>query len=231
MFGLAVAALLGRQAVISDDFQLSRDVYHSFVAPNELGEHGVPARWMVFAWSVACAAFGYAMLWAIGWLGRMIFHKEAMGGGDVKLFGFLGAYLGAIDCVWILFLSALLGSALGLSLILTHKLLHKDEYEELALGTGETVKLPWRTVDFRSRAGRQSDAGITSIEAPQDAEASDQQGSAAPEPIHLRIARRTSRQLHHFPYGPYIAVAALIVLFCHEWLDRATREYLMIPFK
>jgi endoglucanase Acf2 len=36
--------------------------------------------------------------------------------------------------------------------------------------------------------------------------------------------------MHHFPYGPYIAVAAFVVLVSHDWIERNTREFLMLPF-
>jgi hypothetical protein len=44
----------------------------------------------------------------------------------------------------------------------------------------------------------------------------------------IRVARRTSRQLHHFPYGPYIALAAVVLLFAFPQLDLWLREYLWL---
>lgn len=37
---------------------------------------------------------GGAILWITGWLGSVIFRKDAMGGGDVKLLAMVGAFLG-----------------------------------------------------------------------------------------------------------------------------------------
>ncbi|MGI8907795.1 MAG: prepilin peptidase [Candidatus Sumerlaeaceae bacterium] len=239
VFAIATAAVLGRHAAIAQDIVLSRDIYHSFFSPNQLSDNIALTRPLVLVWSIAGAAFGYAMLWCVGLLGRIMFHKEALGGGDIKLFAFLGAYLGAMNCVWILFLSTFLGAVIGLTLILTHKLLRRDEYQELVLPRAAAVKTPWRTVDFRSRAQTQLDA-VASLGTPsppdEGVQQSDEQRSTGnvsePEQsaIVLRIARRTVRQMHHIPYGPYIAVAAVVVLVCHEWIDRNAREFLMLPF-
>ena len=50
-------------------------------------------------------AAGGAILLATGWLGNLIFRKESMGGGDVKLLAMIGAFLGAKETVWVFFLS------------------------------------------------------------------------------------------------------------------------------
>lgn len=67
------------------------------------------------------AATGFGILWAVGKIGTLLFRKEAMGFGDVKLMGALGAFLGAPAVFFILFVSALLGSVFGVTLILLGK--------------------------------------------------------------------------------------------------------------
>lgn len=67
--------------------------------------------------SVVGAVTGFGILWAVGVIGKLMFRKEAMGFGDVKLLGAIGAFLGASAVVFVLFLSALLGSVVGLTLI------------------------------------------------------------------------------------------------------------------
>jgi len=67
----------------------------------------------------ACgAAAGYLGCLLVALIGERLFGKEAMGGGDLKLLGGVGAWtgaLGALDCI---FIAAFLGSAYGLGRIL-----------------------------------------------------------------------------------------------------------------
>ena len=71
-----------------------------------------------FSWSLASAMVGALTLLAVAWLGTMLFKKEAMGMGDVKLLAAMCAFLGAMSITWILPLSAGFGAILGVSLIL-----------------------------------------------------------------------------------------------------------------
>jgi len=64
--------------------------------------------------SLSGAAVGAGTIWGIGWIGSIIFRKPAMGFGDVKWMGFLGATLGP-EAVLVSFLIAcLLGSVVGI---------------------------------------------------------------------------------------------------------------------
>lgn len=83
----------------------------------------VPALHQAETWqtgltsSLSGAALGFGILWSVGVLGKLIFRKDAMGFGDVKLLGAIGAFLGGSAVVFVLFISALLGSVVGVSLI------------------------------------------------------------------------------------------------------------------
>jgi leader peptidase (prepilin peptidase)/N-methyltransferase len=48
------------------------------------------------------------VLWGVGWLGAKAFRREAMGFGDVKMFGAMGAVLG----MWV-FLALVVASLTG----------------------------------------------------------------------------------------------------------------------
>jgi leader peptidase (prepilin peptidase)/N-methyltransferase len=74
-----------------------------------------------FSWSLASAMIGALILLAIAWLGTLIFKKEAMGMGDVKFLAALCAFLGGTSITWILPLSSLIGSVLGLTLIFVQR--------------------------------------------------------------------------------------------------------------
>ena len=59
-------------------------------------------------------AGGYALLYMTGRLGEMIFHKESMGGGDMKLLAMIGAVLGIQKIFMVYFLAAVLALPFGL---------------------------------------------------------------------------------------------------------------------
>jgi leader peptidase (prepilin peptidase) / N-methyltransferase len=229
VFALVAAALLGMRSVVGDQWLLARDIYAPMQLTMERQAASAP-HFAALPWAVAGAVFGWGMLAGVGALGRVLFRKEAMGGGDIKLFAFLGAYLGALNCVWILFLSAILGSCFGLTLILLHKLFGADEAEEMELVRDPAVK--WHDGIVHSRQSRHAETdglapGETITTGSQLMEAS--VAPADDAPIALRIMRRSSRQMHHFPFGPYIAVAAVIVLLFSREINRFTREALLLP--
>jgi leader peptidase (prepilin peptidase)/N-methyltransferase len=60
---------------------------------------------------------GVGPLLAIGWIWEKLRHVEAMGGGDVKLMGMVGSFLGWKGALLTIMLGALVGSIVGLGLI------------------------------------------------------------------------------------------------------------------
>jgi leader peptidase (prepilin peptidase)/N-methyltransferase len=61
------------------------------------------------------AAVGALIVGLFAILGKFIFKKEAMGGGDIKLLAMIGAFTGWVDVLWVLFLGSLLGLVFGLA--------------------------------------------------------------------------------------------------------------------
>jgi prepilin signal peptidase PulO-like enzyme (type II secretory pathway) len=71
---------------------------------------------------------GGGMIYGVGVLGKVLFRKEAMGFGDVKLMAFLGGFLGWAHILIVLMLACIVGSVVGIvSFLIT-----KDRY--LAFG-------------------------------------------------------------------------------------------------
>ena len=50
----------------------------------------------------------------IGVLGNIIFRKESMGAGDVKLMAMMGAFLGLIPMIFIFFIAPVFGAIVGI---------------------------------------------------------------------------------------------------------------------
>ena len=68
---------------------------------------------------------GGGPLLAIGWLWEKLRHVEAMGGGDIKLMGMVGSFLGWKGALLTIMLGALTGSVVGVLLIVLKR--HKME--------------------------------------------------------------------------------------------------------
>ncbi|MBI9020252.1 MAG: prepilin peptidase [Verrucomicrobia bacterium] len=83
--------------------------------------HGVEGWLNGLIASLIGLAVGFGLFWGIGKLGTAIFKKDAMGFGDVKLMGGLGALFGWQAVLFILFFSALAGSVIGVGLIAMKK--------------------------------------------------------------------------------------------------------------
>jgi leader peptidase (prepilin peptidase)/N-methyltransferase len=59
-------------------------------------------------------AVGAGATWLVGWIGKRLFHKEAMGLGDVKFMAFVGGLLGWQLVVLVFFLAPMFGAVVGL---------------------------------------------------------------------------------------------------------------------
>jgi len=60
---------------------------------------------------------GAGLLWLVAIVGRWIFKKDAMGMGDVKLLGGIGAFLGLPGVIYTILISSVIGTVIGLTMI------------------------------------------------------------------------------------------------------------------
>jgi leader peptidase (prepilin peptidase)/N-methyltransferase len=82
--------------------------------------HPVPGADVLFiapADAIIGAIAGYLALWSFYWLFKLANGKEGMGYGDFKLLAALGAWLGYQYLFTIIIMSAVVGAALGIALI------------------------------------------------------------------------------------------------------------------
>lgn len=98
----------------------------SFLVPELQGIVGKDATgWSAnlssLCWSVGGLLFGFFFLWGLGWLFTKLLKKDAMGFGDVKLLGAVGAFFGPWAVIFTIIVSSLVGSVIGVGMILRGK--------------------------------------------------------------------------------------------------------------
>lgn len=90
----------------------------SYLVPELQGE---TARLPALCWSLGGLAFGFVFLWLIGFAFSKIVKKEALGFGDVKLIGAVGAFFGPWAVLFTIIVSSFVGAVVGMALILRGK--------------------------------------------------------------------------------------------------------------
>ncbi|WP_025209712.1 prepilin peptidase [Hippea sp. KM1] len=80
-----------------------------------------------FLFSLYGAIAGFVILYAVAFLGRIAFKKEAMGGGDIKLLSAIGSFVGVKGVLFSLFSASFFGSVVGLGLIALKRRSYADK--------------------------------------------------------------------------------------------------------
>jgi len=70
---------------------------------------------------------GGGILWLLAWASPYLFGKEGMGGGDIKLLGMIGAFLGWKPALMTIMVGSFLGSVVGVSLIAA-RIIRREDY-------------------------------------------------------------------------------------------------------
>ncbi len=127
--------------IIPDRFSIGGmvlGVVLSFAFPSLQGVEGLPVAENIQAgvMSIIGALVGAGLVYWIAVLGEIVFRKPAMGEGDVKFVGFIGAFCGWQGAVFSMFGGAFIGSIVLLPILLIGRLLGKGGAKE------ETAELP-----------------------------------------------------------------------------------------
>jgi leader peptidase (prepilin peptidase)/N-methyltransferase len=101
---LGIAVTDARFYIIPDQFSLGGGALGLALAPLAGG--------LTTSQAFVGAAVGFGVLLAVAKFGKWAFKKDAMGGGDLKMMGMVGAFLGVPGVLLTLFLGALLGSVI-----------------------------------------------------------------------------------------------------------------------
>jgi leader peptidase (prepilin peptidase) / N-methyltransferase len=107
--------------------------YETEIIPDELVLIGIPAGLLwhflngALVPAVLSCALGYSLLFLVSKIGKLIYKKDALGYGDVKLAAMLGAWLPADRLLLALFLGYLIG-ALWALLLLALKMKKMGDY-------------------------------------------------------------------------------------------------------
>lgn len=104
--------------IIPDRVSIGGIVAGVVLSPLVPAMHGATGRWNSLLMSLDGAALGFALLWTIAGVGRLIFKRDAMGFGDVKLIGAIGAFLGWRAVLFTLMVSSLVGSVIGVVFVI-----------------------------------------------------------------------------------------------------------------
>jgi leader peptidase (prepilin peptidase) / N-methyltransferase len=124
LYGLLISALIVI-TFIDIDFQIIPDritltgipaglIAGSFVLPDPF----LRTSSLGFMSSLIGAASGFLFYYLIAYLSIVIMKKEGMGGGDIKLMAMVGAFLGWKAVILTTFLGSLLGSAVGIAIMI-----------------------------------------------------------------------------------------------------------------
>jgi len=111
--GMVVGMLL---SVILPEIQPRGDIFMSYLAPRIEGEHVAG-----LVRSGVGVVIGAGVVEIVGVAGRTILRKEAMGFGDVKFMGMVGAFLGPTRAAAILPLASVIGAVVGLAILVTRR--------------------------------------------------------------------------------------------------------------
>lgn len=105
------------------------DLDHMII-PNEITYAGIPLGLLLgplvlhtgFINSLLGAVVGGGVLFGVAALVELVIKKESLGFGDVKLIAMIGAFTGWKTALLTIFLGSLLGSAVGITLVLSKKI-------------------------------------------------------------------------------------------------------------
>jgi leader peptidase (prepilin peptidase)/N-methyltransferase len=163
--------------------------------------------------SVLGAAIAYCAFFAMEWLGRIIFKKEALGGGDKYLLAMIGSFLTYRPLLGVIFLASLQGGLVGMLLLAVRGRAGpapKDEAKPPRKNNEPQDEATLSHFDPETTMpGLDPERTIPPSEPPAESGAepsSEEEDDWQPGPTNI-------------PFGPWLSVAALQLLYFGPWLN------------
>lgn len=167
----------------------------------------IPAPILPLINSVAGAIVGFSLLWSIGMIGTLIFRKEAMGRGDMKLFAMFGAFLGPVNSLYVFMAACMFGSVFGIAGMILGWL-ERSRVQDPAIAP--TSLNPTAFSDLANHY-----------------ELTPRELMVLARVVDGAEEGRTPR--HHLPFGPSLALAAALVFLFWEPIHGWVTQQLMLP--
>lgn len=216
---LTCAALV---AVIFIDWEL-------YIIPDELNAtllvFGIGYHAFDKSWSVALsgALLGWGLLWGIALLGRVLFGKDAMGHGDIKMMRGVGALLGPGLFVANLLIAVVAGLVIGLTLIAITSRAKKGVEVPPTEGEGNEEYMEPETIGslFIHGAWYLFCLDIVAIWFPKmynwigETQLEENVDDDDWEP-----------SLTTIPFGPYLAIGAIVCMVCASPIEKSISSYM-----
>ncbi len=164
------------------------------------------------------ALLGWGLLWGIALLGRVLFRKDAMGHGDIKMMRGVGFVIGPLLLASSLAIAVVAGLVIGVTLIFVESRKKKPEGEE---PEDETPMLPESIPSLlTSGVWYLLCLDVIAIPFPQLYKwAGIDLQSEEIEEDNWEPSATT------IPFGPYLAVGAIVCMIFYRTLDPGIREY------
>ncbi len=180
-------------------------------------EEGAGWMWRMPS-SIAGALTGIGVLWGIAFLGRLLFKKDAMGHGDIKMARGIGAVLLPVLSLISFGLAVILGAVLGILLI---SLRRKDEVEDGSSQEEEFEEPESLLSLIKCGLGYVLCIDVIGLFFPKLYEAWFGENPFSVE----EFEEEPEVSLTMIPFGPYLAAGALVALLFGEHLQGAVEAY------
>jgi leader peptidase (prepilin peptidase)/N-methyltransferase len=154
--------------------------------------------WPDRAWydGLVGAAVGYGLPWAIGEIYYRITHRDGLGLGDGMLLAVVGALLGGYGVLVSLFGGSIIGAVIGITAVLIQRAGGEPPPTEPV-----PAEAPGAATGEPSGAATEAGAATTDTSP---------ESGAPGKPSVLRT---------ELPFGPFLAMAAVIYLFAEPWVQ------------